>query len=159
MKEPLVSRILKYALYTVFVVGILITITLPYMLDTYSYIFNDTLSKPYGALSVPSGYRGFILVFLRVVAVPGLWIVLEMIGMLRSIPKDPFVKRNVQALNRIGIIFLLLSTAFFFKCLWYITFLTLVCALFFIGSGLFAFTLATLIRQSIVFREENELTI
>jgi len=122
------------------------------MLDTYSYEFH-------GALALPEGYRNFILVFLRVVAVPGLWIVLEMIGMLRSIPRDPFVMRNVRALNRIGIIFLLLSATFFVKCLWYMTFLTVVCTLFFIGSGLFAFTLAALIRQSIVFREENELTI
>jgi len=157
MREPLVSRILKYALYTVFVVGVLITITLPLMLDTYSHFFHGTLSLPDEYM--PAGYSGFIMIFLRVVAVPGLWIVLEMIGMLRSIPRDPFVMRNVRALNRIGIIFLLLSATFFVKCLWFVTFLTAVCALFFIGSGLFAFTLATLIRQSIVFREENELTI
>jgi len=82
-----------------------------------------------------------------------------MIGMMRSIPKGPFVMRNVHALNRIGVVFMLLSAAFFVKCLFFLTFLTLFCTVFFVSSGLFSFTLAALIRQSVVFREENDLTI
>jgi len=152
MKEPLFSRILKYALYIAFVMGILGTLSMPYMLETYTFIVH-------GAASLDPAYRAFILPFLMIVAIPCLWIVLEMILMLRSIPKGPFVMRNVHALYRIGIIFWVLAAAFFGKCFAYLTFLTIFCAFFFIGSGLFAFTLAALIRQSIVFREENELTI
>ena len=152
MKEPLVSRILKYALYVVFALGVLGTVTLPVMLETYTSILYD-------AYYLQPGYRRFILIFLTSVAIPCLWITLEMIWMLRSIPKGPFVMRNVRALNRIGFIFLALAAAFLAKCMLYITILTLLCGILFIGGSLFAFTLASLIRQAVVFREENELTI
>jgi len=152
MKEPLASRILKYALYAAFVLGIVGAATLPFMLETYMRILRD-------AYYLEPWYRKFILAFLMGIAVPGLWIVLEMIWMLRSIPKGPFVMRNVFALNRIGIIFLVLAVTFFGKCLLYVTFLTLLCGFIFIGCALFAFTLAALIRQAVVFREENDLTI
>lgn len=152
MKEPLFCRILKYTLYAVFVLGVICTLTLPLMLDVYegSILRNTTFSP---------AYRAFILPFLMIVAIPCLWIVLEMIFMMRSIPKDPFVMRNVAALRRIGLIFFLLSAAFIIKCLFFLTFLTLFCTILFIGCGLFSFTLSALIRQSIVFREENDLTI
>jgi hypothetical protein len=152
LKEPIVSRVLKYALYAVFAVGAIITVTLPFMLDRYMTIWRD------GYAAQPE-YRQFILIFLLSVAIPSLWITLEMIWMLRSVPKGPFVMRNVRALNRIGIIFLALAAAFFGKCLSYITILTLLCGFLFVGGGLFAFTLAALIRQAAVFREENDLTI
>jgi len=151
MKEPILSCILKYSLYAAFVIGLIMTVTLPLMIDAYAGLIG------FGTLG--QSYRAFIVPFLMVAAMPSLWIVLEMIGMMRSIPKDPFIMRNVRALNRIGFIFFLLSAIFFVKCLFYISFLTLVCTFFFIGSGLFSFTLAALIRQSIVFREENDLTI
>ena len=151
MKESLHSCILRYALYAAFVIGVIMTATLPLMLDTYARIIGS------GALA--QGYRAFILPFLMIVAVPCLWIVLEMIGMMRTIPEDPFIMRNVRALNRIGFIFFLLAAAFFVKCLFFLSFLTLVCTFFFIGSGLFSFTLAALFRQSVVYREENDLTI
>ena len=154
MKESPVSRILKYALYAVFAVGIALTVTLPFMLDTYTVIVQDVYY-------MRTGYRTFILAFLMAVAVPGLWAVLEMIWLMRSIPspEGPFTARNVRGLKRVGFIFLGLAAAFMYKCLMYITILTLFCGFLFIGGGLFAFTLAGLIRQAVVFREENDLTI
>ena len=152
MKEPVVSRILKYALYAVFVLGVIATATLPFMLDRYFTILYDVYS-------VESGYRLFILIFLTAIALSSLWIVLEMIWMLRSIPQGPFVMRNVRALNRIGVVFFTMAAAFLGKCLLYVTFLTLLCGFLFIGGALFAFTFSALIRQAIVFKEENELTI
>ncbi|MCL2566372.1 MAG: DUF2975 domain-containing protein [Defluviitaleaceae bacterium] len=152
MKEPLFSRILRYALYLAFVIGAIGTATLPFMLDIYeTTILRNTVLSP--------AYRAFVLPFLMVVAIPCLWIVLEMIFMMRSIPKGPFVMRNVAALYRIGILFFVLAAAFIVKCLMFLTVLTLFCTLLFIGCGLFSFTLAALIRQSVVFREENDLTI
>ena len=152
MKEPLASRILKYALYAAFVLIVVGVATLPFMLETYMRILHD-------ACHLEPEYRKFILIFLTGIAVPGLWILLEAIWMLRSIPEGPFVTRNVSALNRVGAIFLGLAVMFFGKCLIYLTFLTLLCGFVFIGCGLFSFTLAALIRQAVVFREENDLTI
>ena len=59
MQEPLVSRILKYALYVAFAVGIIMTITLPITIDYYARIIGI------GALS--ASYRAFILPFLLIV--------------------------------------------------------------------------------------------
>jgi len=154
MKTPILSRILLYALYLAFVGGVVIAVTLPWGLDFYARIFR-------GAAALVPEYRAFIQPFLMAIAVPCLWIAGEMIFMLRSIggAEGPFVTRNVRALNRMGGVLFLLAAAFLFKCFFFMTFLTLVGMLFFVGSGLFAFTFAALIRQSIVFREENDLTI
>jgi hypothetical protein len=152
MKEPLAGRILRYTLYAAFVVGVVGTVTLPFMLDTYVLVLGgDYYFEP--------SYRKFILVFLTSIAVPGLWIMLEMIWVLHSIPNGPFVMRNVSALNRIGVILLALAIMFFGKCLLYLTVLTMLCGFVFIGCSLFSFTLAAVIRQAVVFREENDLTI
>ena len=152
MKEPLVSTILKYALYATFIGGVIMSATLPFMLEYYVFFIQ-------GHTSINPAYRAFVVPFLMGVSVPCLWIVAEMIFMLRSIPRGPFVMRNVHALNRTGGLLLLLAAAFFVKCFIHLTFLTMLCTLLFIGGGLFAFTLAALIRQSVVFREENDLTI
>lgn len=152
MKEPIYSRILKYALYVAFVFGILFVISLTFMLDRYSYLIH-------GTRGFSLSYRNFLIPFLKISGTFCLWVVMEMILMLRSIPKDPFVIRNVKALYRIGAIALMLSLIFTIKCFLFFTILTLFCAFLFVGAGLFAFTLAALIRQSIIFREENELTI
>lgn len=152
MKEPLVSRALKISLYVIFVLGVLGTLTLPLMLEYYTGLFYD-------AYYLEPGYRTFIIIFLTIAAIMGLWIVLEMIWMLRSIPQDPFVMRNVRALTRIGVILLILSALFFGKCMVYVTFLTMCGGLLFIVCGLFAFTLANLFRRAVAFKEENDLTI
>jgi len=152
MQEPLVSRVLRYALWAVLAVGAAGAVTLPFMLDRYFEILYD-------AYQLEPGYRTFILAFLMGVAVPSLWSCYEMIGMLRTIPEGPFVRRNVRALGRVGAFFLALAAAFLAKCLVYVTFLTLLIGLLFIGGGLFAFTLASLFRRAVEFREENDLTI
>lgn len=152
MKEPLVSKLLRIALYIIFVLGVLGTVTLPFMLDFYTgYLYDAYYLEP--------GYRAFIMTFLISAAIPGLWAVLEMIRMLRSIPQGPFVMRNVRALGRIGVILFILAVLFFVKCMVYVTFLTMFCGILFVVCGLFAFTMANLFRQAVVFKEENDLTI
>ena len=152
MKEPIFSRILKYALYAAFVVGLAFLLSLPFMLEHYVYLIH-------GTPNINPSWRTFIIPFLLGVGALCLWAVMEMILMLRSIPENPFVMRNVKALYRIGIISLVLAAAFTVKCFVFLTMLTMFCVFLFVAAGLFAFTLAALIRQSIIFREENELTI
>ena len=152
MKEPLVSRILKYALCAAFIAILAGAATLPFMYDRYASVLYDAYyNQP--------GYRAFIIIFLIFASAPCLWITLEMIFMLRSIPKNPFAAGNVRSLNRIGALFFILAAAFFIKCALYITILTLLCGFLFVGGGLFAFTLAALICQSAAYKDENDLTI
>ena len=152
MKAPIYSTILRYTLYLVFIFGLFMAITLPFMIDTYTEMVH-------GTTELAPEYRAFIVPFLLAIAIPCLWVVAEMIFMLNSIPTGPFVRRNTKALKRVGILFLALSTAFFVKCFFFLTFLTIFCGFLFVGAGLFAFTLSSLIEQSIVLKEENELTI
>ena len=152
MKEPVVSRILKYVLYAAFGLGIVGAITLPFTIDTFFRVFRN-------APTLLSMYRSFVLSFLMAMAVPCLWIVVEMIAMLNTIPSGPFVRRNVRALYRIGIIFFALSLAFFGWNFVFVNIIVMAGAFFMVGGGLFAFTLAALIAGAITLREENELTI
>ena len=46
MKEPLVSSILRYALYAAFAAGVAVAVSLPFMLETYVYI--NELPRPKG---------------------------------------------------------------------------------------------------------------
>jgi hypothetical protein len=152
MIEPLASRILRYTLYGVLALSVLMTVTLPLMLDTYFGILFD-------AYSLHPGYRAFIVPFLMFIGAGGTWVVLEMILMLRSVPTNPFVLRNVRALKRVGVILAVLAAAFWAKCFVYNTFLTMAGAAIFVLACLFAFTLASLFSQAVAFREENDLTI
>jgi len=152
MKETLSSRVLKICMYIIFALGVFGTATLPFMLEFYTGFFYDSFY-------LEPGYRIFILTFMISIAIPGLWIILEMIMMLRSIPQGPFIMRNVRALNRIGVILLVIAIMFFVKCFVYITFLTICCGFLFSLCGIFAFTLANLFRQAVIYKEENDLTI
>ena len=152
MKEYLAARVLKVSLYVIFVLGIIGSATLPIMLEFYTRMFYDSYY-------MQPDYRTFLLVFLYAVAVPGLWIILEMIFMMRSIPQGPFIVKNVRALSRIGVILFLISTLFFAKVFYYFTFLTLACGVLFLIFGFFALTLSNLFHQAVLYKEENDLTI
>jgi hypothetical protein len=152
MKISLMSRMLLYALYAGFAAAILITASLPFLLDFYSRLLYD-------AYALAPGYRAFILPFLLFFGAAGIWVILELIWMLRSIPRGPFIMRNVLALKRVGFIFLALGAEFFVKCFFYATFLTMLGCVIFLLGGMFAFTLANLFRQAVAYREENDLTI
>ncbi|MCL2203986.1 MAG: DUF2975 domain-containing protein [Defluviitaleaceae bacterium] len=152
MRESLASRTLKIALYIIFVLGIVGAVSFPFLFDFYFGLFH-------GAVSLSAAYRSFLMVFVLCVAVPGLWIILEMIGMMRSIPQGPFVMGNVRALKRCGVILLVIATLFLVKCFAFFTFLTMACTFLFLICGFFAFTLAHLFHQAIIYKEENDLTI
>ncbi|WRS26910.1 DUF2975 domain-containing protein [Oscillospiraceae bacterium MB08-C2-2] len=152
MKKSVASKALAAAICTVFAIGLFLVVTLPFLLDTYLLILYD-------AYSVQPGYRTFILSFLMVVGVLALWMLAEMLGMLRTIPADPFIAKNVRTLRRIGIVAILTAALFFGKCLYYFTILTLGCGVILLVGGLFAFTLSDLFNQAVIFKQENDLTI
>ena len=152
LKESAASKILRIILYIVFAVGIVLVLTMPFMIDTYMKVLYDSYE-------VREGYKIFITVFLMTVGVMGLFIVFELIIMMRTILKDPFVKRNVQSLNIIGTAAFITSAMFFLKCFLYITFLTLAFGICLVILGLFAFTLANLFKKAVEYKEENDLTI
>ena len=152
LKESAASKILRIILYIMFIAGVALTVTMPFMIDIYMRILRDTHE-------VHEGYKIFITVFLMAVGALGLFIILELIIMLRTMLKNPFVKRNVRSLNIIGITGFIISALFFMKCFFYVTFLTLIFGIALIILGLFALTLANLFKKAVEYKEENDLTI
>lgn len=152
MKESVASKVLKIMLYIIFAAGVIITVTLPLMIDTYMRVLYDSYS-------IREGYRIFIIIFLMTVGTLGLFIIFELIVMLRTISRDPFIKENVRYLNRIGAVAFIIAALFFLKCLLYVTILTLGFGICLVVCGLFAFTLAHLFKNAVAYKEENDLTI
>ena len=152
MKESYPILLLKYALYIAFIAGVILSVTMPIFID-------DWLWTMISGNHSTSEYRDFLQIFLVVLSIPCLWIVIEMIQMMNTIKTGPFIIRNTKALNRIGFIFFILSSAFIIKCFLFITIMTVVMAIMLFTIGLFSFTLSALIKVAIVFREENDLTI
>lgn len=152
MNTPISSKILKALLYIIFIAGTMAVLTLPWMLEQYTGAFYD-------AYYLEPGYKIFITAFMMIVGSLGLWIVGELIVMLRTISSGPFIERNYKALKRMGVASMLTAFLFFAKCLQYVTILTLVCGVLLLVCGLVAFTLCDLFRQAVRYKEENDLTI
>jgi len=152
LSESAASKILRVILYIIFAAGIILTVTMPFMIDAYMRILYD-------AYVLRDGYKIFITVFLMLVGVLGLFIIFELIIMLRTMTRDPFVRRNVKSLNIIGVTAFITAILFFAKCFLYVTFLTLIFGICLVILGLFAFTLANLFKKAVEYKEENDLTI
>lgn len=152
MKISPVAKILKYTLYLMFTGITFLVATLPWFIDAYMSVFRDSLAP------VP-GYRAFVTVFLMITGTLGLWIVGEIIAMLRTVPGDPFIRRNVRALRRMGLVAVAAAALFFLKCVLYITALTVLIGALMLVCALFALTLSDIFAQAVRYKEENDLTI
>ena len=100
-----------------------------------------------------------VMAFLTAMGAMALWILAELIGVLRSVDTDPFVERNVRAFFRMGLAAELAGVAFFIKSGFLFTFMTAVCGLVMVLSGLFALVLAQVFRRAVEYKQENDLTI
>lgn len=102
----------------------------------------------------------FLLYFLYVCgALTGVLLVLGHC-IMRTLEKGlPFDPKNARYFLRIGIVFMLLSAAFWVKIFIYNTFLTLFCAGIFAIFALLAVILSEIFRQASLIWEEHQLTI
>ncbi len=80
--------------------------------------------------------------------------------LMRTLEKGlPFDPENARYLRSVGVVFLLLSAAFWVKVVVYITPLTLFCAGMFAIFALLALILSEVFRQASIIWEEHQLTI
>lgn len=100
-----------------------------------------------------------VMAFLTVMGLVALWILGELIGVLRTVDTDPFVEGNVRAFFRMGLAAELAGIAFFVKSTFFFTFMTAVCGLVMLLAGLFALVLAQVFRRAVAYKQENDLTI
>jgi len=132
----------------IFIIGILVIITLPYLLKLYVEIFNPVLD--YTAA----------LVILYVSGVPALIIVYEFIKIFDTLKQDnPFVMENVRYLKVISICSLIISIEYIIGLFFIVSVFEIILIGVFTIAWLGGYILSELLRKAIEYKEENELTI
>lgn len=152
MKSTIIARILRIGLSAAFCAGVCGLLSAFFWLDWYLKYFGDLFM-------VQENYRMYLLCFLYAVGILVLWIIAELVLMLRTVTQDPFVRRNSKALRRMGVVAIVCGGLFFLKCIQYFTPLTLICGGAFVLCGLFSLTLSGLFARAVEIKEENDLTI
>lgn len=145
-----IIRFTKAVLDIMFVLGILITATLPFLLKTYGKYVEPGIEKYIWQNSVVLGLCGIF----------SLMIVWELRKMFKTvIADDCFVRNNVKSLKKmsiysVGIVFFMAV-----KCLFNITLATMAIMMVFIIAGLFSRVLAQVFDKAVTYKLENDLTI
>lgn len=145
-----IIRFTKAVLDIMFVLGILITATLPFLLKTYGKYVEPGIEKYIWQNSVVLGLCGIF----------SLMIVRELRKMFKTvIADDCFVRNNVTSLKKmsiysVGIVFFMAV-----KCLFNITLATMAIMMVFIIAGLFSRVLAQVFDKAVTYKLENDLTI
>ena len=145
-----IIRFTKAVLDIMFVLGILITATLPFLLKTYGKYVEPGIEKYIWQNSVVLGLCGIF----------SLMIVWELRKMFKTvIADDCFVRNNVTSIKKmsiysVGIVFFMAV-----KCLFNITLATMAIMMVFIIAGLFSRVLAQVFDKAVTYKLENDLTI
>ena len=145
-----IIRFTKAVLDIMFVLGILITATLLFLLKTYGKYVEPGIEKYIWQNSVVLGLCGIF----------SLMIVWELRKMFKTvIADDCFVRNNVTSLKKmsiysVGIVFFMAV-----KCLFNITLATMAIMMVFIIAGLFSRVLAQVFDKAVTYKLENDLTI
>ena len=136
------STLIEICLKIIFVVGILIYITLPLLLNWYIDIFNPILN--YTAA----------LIILYASGIPALIIVYKFIKIFK-----PFTLENVRHLNVISICSLIIAIEYAIGIFFIVSIFEVILIAVFIIIWLGAYILAELLRKAVEYKEENDLTI
>ena len=148
--EKGLSSLVKRLLDLVFLGGLGILITLPYVLRWYMNALSLTSSENYN----------FLLGFLYITGVVCLGLVNEIRKIFKTLNRrNPFMLDNVKSLNRVGVACFIIAAAYLVKIFFYNSVLTAIITMVFIIAGLFSVVLAEVFRQAIEVKEENDLTI
>ena len=145
-----ISNMLKIGLQIVAVIGILVMIFLPFILNIYQKIWNIEL----GNLYIP------LLCIMYLSGVPAVILVYQFIRLFDSLKKDmPFVRENINYLKNASTCSLIIAIEyiigiFLFKSI----FVAIVIGVFLI-AWLGLYILAELFKQAVAYKEENDLTI
>ncbi len=148
--EKGLSSLVKRLLDLVFLGGLGILITLPYVLTWYMNALSLNSSENYN----------FLLGFLYITGVVCLGLVNEIRKIFKTLNRrNPFMLDNVKSLNRVGVACFIIAVAYLVKIFFYNSVLTAIITMVFIIAGLFSVVLAEVFRQAIEVKEENDLTI
>lgn len=142
------SNFIEICLKIVFIIGIIIYLTLPFLLNQYIEYFNPVLN--YTAA----------LVMLYTSGIPALVIVWEFIKMFGTLKKDkPFILENVKCLRVVSLCSLIISIIYIIGMFFIVSVFEIIAIAIFIIAWLGTYVLAELLEKAIEYKEENDLTI
>lgn len=142
------SAVIGVCIKIIFVIGIFVIITLPYLLKKYVEIFTPDLD--YNAA----------LIVLYVSSIPAIIIVYQFIKIFGTLKQDnPFTMENVKALKIISTCSLIIAIEYIIGMFFIVSMFEGVLIVVFIIVWLGGYILAELLRKAIEYKEENELTI
>ena len=142
------SNFIEICLKIIFVIGIIIYITLPFLLSKYVELFNPVLDY------IPA------LVILYVSGIPALIIVFKFIKIFNTLKQDnPFTMENVKHLKVISICSLIISIEYIIGMFFIVSVFEIIAIAIFIIAFLGTYVLSELLRKAIEYKEENDLTI
>ncbi len=142
------SNFIEICLKIIFVLGILIYITLPLLLNWYIELFNPVLN--YIAA----------LVILYVSGIPALTIVYKFIKIFGTLKQDnPFTLENVKHLRVISACSLIIAMEYIIGIFFIVSVFEIIFIAVFIIAWLGDYILAELLKKAIDYKEENDLTI
>lgn len=148
MIPALITRFLLYLLLAVTVTAI---VAMPFCLEKWIAKWDE--------FNGAAGYTAFLFAFLALTGACAAWIIIELIGVMRTLSSEPFILRNARALRRMGIAGEAAALLFLIKCFVFITPMTVVCCGALILAGLFALVLSGVFAQAVRYKQENDLTI
>lgn len=132
----------------IFVMGILIYITLPFLLSKYVEIFNPVLN--YTAA----------LIMLYTSGIPALIIVYKFIKLFESLTEDnPFVMENVKHLKVVSVCSFIISIIYIIGMFFIVSVFEIITIAIFIIAWLGTYVLAELLKKATEYKQENDLTI
>ena len=145
------ARLTRWLLYGVFGGIVLLLIGL--------YTWAPLRAFFLAAYGIGPGGSAVVLAFLTAMGLIALWILGELVAVLRTVEEDPFIMKNARAFFRMGFAAEAAALAFIAKCFTAFTFMTAVCGLVMLLAGLFALVLAQVFRRAVEYKQENDLTI
>ena len=152
MEPKILARLTRVLLYAVCGLVALQIVGL------YAYApLREAFLLAYG--TVDPGDTFVVMAFLTAMGLLAQWILMELIGVLRSVDTDPFVEQNAKAFFRMGLAAELAGAAFIIKSFYYFTVMTAMCGLVMVLAGLFALVLAQVFKRAVEYKLENDLTI
>ena len=151
MKKEHLIVFTKCLLDFMFFTGILVTITLPWIVKWLGTIF---VYAPF-----VEQYREVVIIF-SLLGILAVLIIGELRKMFRTVlSQDCFVTENVVSLQRMGTYSFIIAAMCLIRMIMYMTVVMLCLVLVFVIAGLFSKTLAFVFEQAIAYKEENDLTI
>ena len=145
-----ISNLLKLGLQIVAIIGIVVMIFLPFILEVYQKIWNIEL----GNLYIP------LLGIMYLSGIPAVILLYQFIQLFDSLKKEtPFIKENIKYLKKASLCSIIIAIEyiigiFIFKSI----FVAIIIGIFLI-AWLGLYILAELFKQAVAYKEENDLTI